>query len=92
MNLRTISWILYVVGIAMVAGSWVRLISPGVGWVGWVIGMCGWGMSFLPAYRRESLSGELQRLAQLHAAGQLTDAEFDQAKQTLLGQGSKAQK
>jgi hypothetical protein len=35
------SWILWAIGCALVAGSWVDLVSPQVGWIGFGIALCG---------------------------------------------------
>ena len=52
MSLFALSWVLYLVGIALIGGGYLGLVSPGVSWIGWLIGMAGWGMQFLPGYRK----------------------------------------
>jgi hypothetical protein len=42
-----ISWAFYLIGTAIVLGSYVGVVSPGIGWIGWIIGMIGWGMQFV---------------------------------------------
>lgn len=89
MALRKVSWVLYVVGIGGILGSWIGFVSPGIGWIFWLIAMAGWGMQFLPAYKQSLLSEELHRLARLHESGALTDEEFEQAKSTAIGKDSR---
>jgi hypothetical protein len=84
MSLRKISWAFYVVGLAIVAASWVNIVDAGIGWIGWVIGMIGWGLGFLPAAKRESLADEIARLERMHADGTLSDEEFQVAKESVL--------
>jgi uncharacterized membrane protein len=79
-----LSWVLYIVGFALVVGSWFNVVSATLGWTGFVLGMAGWGMQFLPGYRKERTTDELTRLAHLHGLGQLSDEEFDAAKQKAL--------
>ena len=42
-----ISWILYIIGGLIVFSSYLNLVPPGVGWIGWVIAMIGWGLQFV---------------------------------------------
>ena len=84
MTLRTLSWILYLVGIALVLGGYLNLVSAGVSWIGWVIGMAGWLMGFIPKKGQNSKATELERLAVLHQSGQLTDEEFSKAKASIV--------
>jgi hypothetical protein len=32
-----LTWILYLLGSALVFGSWLGIISPTVGWIGWLV-------------------------------------------------------
>jgi hypothetical protein len=88
MTLRTISWILYLVGIALVFGGYVNLVSPGVSWIGWLVGMTGWLMGFIQKKGQTSKVTELERLSVLHQSGQLTDEEFSKAKANIVGPDS----
>ena len=44
---RRISWVCYIVGISIVAASYLRLGPGWVGWAGWGVGMIGWGLQFV---------------------------------------------
>lgn len=83
--LHKVSWVLYIVGIGLILGSWLNVVSANVGWYGWLIAMAGWGMQFLPAYKGETLAQELERLSKLHSDGALTDDEYQSAKAAVLG-------
>ena len=87
MAFRIAIWVLYFTGCAIVLGSWVNLVSPGIGWIGWVMGMTGWLLGMTPLARKESIDRQIQRLADLHAAGQLTDVEFEAAKAKVVKPG-----
>lgn len=39
-----LSWVLYIVGTILVAGSWFGAVSVQVGWCGWIIAMIGWAV------------------------------------------------
>jgi hypothetical protein len=84
MTLRTISWILYLVGIALVFGGYLNLVSASISWIGWIIGMAGWLMGFIPKKGQNSKVTELERLSALHQTGQLTDDEFSKAKANIV--------
>ena len=88
MVLRKVSWALYIVGIGGILGSWIGLVAPGIGWIFWLMAMAGWGMQFLPGHKRSVLTIELQKLAQLHGSGELTDEEYEQAKSAVIGKTS----
>jgi hypothetical protein len=45
-----ISWLFYIVGTALVVGSWINVVGPTLGWIGFGFGLVGWGMKFLPGY------------------------------------------
>jgi hypothetical protein len=85
--LLPISWTFYLVGTALVLGSWLNLVSPQLGWLGWVIAMIGWGTQFLPGVRKKSVADEIQNLQALRDSGSLTEEEFEIQKQRLLGGG-----
>ncbi len=40
-------WGLYIVGVALVAGSYTGRVTPEVGWLGWALGMIGFAMQFV---------------------------------------------
>jgi hypothetical protein len=77
--LRTVSWTLYLVGIAIILGSYLRLVSPGVGWIGWVVAMAGWLIG-LTLRRKHPIVADLERLEALRAKGSITQEEFEQYK------------
>jgi hypothetical protein len=83
--MRTVSWIFYIVGFSLVVLSYTPLVSPEVGWGGWVMGMIGWLMGFLPGVRKKNLSEELAKLDELRRHGVLSDQEFEEAKAKLIG-------
>ncbi|MEZ0327122.1 MAG: SHOCT domain-containing protein [Fimbriimonas sp.] len=84
MTLRRISSVFYFVGIALVLGSWVNVVTSQIGWLGWVIAMLGWGAQFLPSQRRQSVADEIQKLQALRESGALDDVEFEMQKEKLL--------
>jgi hypothetical protein len=84
MNLRQVSWMLYIVGFALVAGSWFNIVSSQVGWIGFGIGIVSWAMAYLPGYRKASVSEELERLADLKRSGAIDEREFQEAKEKVL--------
>lgn len=63
--------------------AWALLIAGVVAIAAAVV----WHIKRQPA-NQASASGELERLANLHKAGALTDSEYQAAKSRLLGQGS----
>lgn len=36
--LRTVSWVFYIMDIALVAGGYLGIVSTGVRWIGWIVG------------------------------------------------------
>lgn len=40
--MRTLSWILYIVGTALVFGNWIGLVPTGIAWLGWLAALIGW--------------------------------------------------
>ena len=47
-------WSCWIVGFALVAGSWVNLVTVQIGWIGWGIGMLGVIGSRIPALNQGS--------------------------------------
>ena len=72
------------VGIAIILGSYLGLVSGPIGWAGWAIAMGGWVIGLVPGVRRPGITEQLASLCKLHERGQLTDEEFAQAKERLL--------
>ncbi len=68
--LRIISWTCYLVGGALVFASYLRLVSSGVAWAGWGIGMSGWVIIVLG-----------RRFCQLPEVVESTPAEDDDSQQ-----------
>ncbi len=83
--LGRVSWGLYVVGTALVIGSWINVVSGEIGWMGWVAGMIGWGLGYVDQKSKKGGVAELERLSNLHQQGELSDEEFAAAKEKLLG-------
>jgi|GEM_PF-6699176 len=83
MTLNIISWICYIGGTAVVLAGYIGLVSPSVSWIGWIVGMVGWGLSFFTR-KQQSTAQELERLAKLKADGTLSEEEFNHAKSNLL--------
>ncbi len=84
MTLSRLSSVFYIVGIALVLGSWLNVVSAQVGWIGWVIAMLGWGAQFLPGQRRPSVADEIRKLDELRHSGAITEQEFEDQKARLL--------
>ena len=85
-NTRSVSWLLYVVGSLLVFGSWVDLVSTGVGWAGWLMALVGWaaGDGRNPAIKAASRAEQIEKLDQLRQRRVITEDEFHQEKQRLL--------
>lgn len=47
MQLYKLAWLIWVVGTALIVMSWVNIVSPTVGWTGFVIAMLGTLLSFV---------------------------------------------
>ena len=41
-SIRYISWVCYLVGCALVFGSYLDIVPHGLAWIGWAVGMMGW--------------------------------------------------
>ncbi len=41
MERNRIAWWLWAVGAALIALSWFQIVTPGVGWIGFAVGMSG---------------------------------------------------
>ena len=79
-----LSWALYIVGFGIVIASWVNLVSSGIGWIGWIIGMAGFILGQVIHRRNPDVAKELERLSQLKDSGQITEQEYAEAKLRLL--------
>lgn len=82
--LGKVSWIFYIIGTALVFCSWINAVSAQTGWIGWVIGMIGWGLGAAQNKAKAGAVAELQKLSSLHQSGELSDEEYAAAKQQLL--------
>ncbi len=49
MRVRQLAWLLYLPGTALIVLSWVRIVPPEVGWLGFAVAGIGALMSYLPA-------------------------------------------
>jgi hypothetical protein len=48
MRLRQVSWAFWLIGTALIAGSWIDVVSPAVGWIGFAIALVGTAVSYVP--------------------------------------------
>lgn len=96
MRVQKISWILYFVGSLLVFGSWVNLVSTGVGWIGWLMAIIGWAIPNFVSPKREreriavpvqapiSRAEEIEKLQLLRKESVITEEEFLEEKQRIL--------
>ena len=89
MSLPVVSWIFYIVGISLVVGGYLGIVSDGVSWMGWGIGMVGWAMQYLPGYRDKSPARQIAEYAELRNQGLISEEEFEKKKASLLDPGTK---
>lgn len=81
---RTIAWTLYIFGFILIAGSWVRIVSPQVGWSGWLVGMAGWGMFQVGKLRRRTSAERLQDLDRMRQQGLVSDEEYVRQRDRII--------
>ena len=86
-----ISWLLYLVGSLLVFGSWVDLVPTGLGWVGWLMALAGWGAGHRGSQTDErqvplSTTEQIEKLDGLRQRAVITEEEFQQEKRRLLHQ------
>lgn len=81
---RAVAWALYLIGFALVVGSWLRLVSPGLGWAGWIVGMVGWGIFQIPKMRKPTPEDRLRDLEELHLKGLVSDEEYSLQRERIL--------
>jgi len=84
-TLRMITWTLYIVGLCIVAGSWIGIVPAGIGWLGWLIGMIGWALFYVPKMRGRTRADRLRELEQLHGQGLVSDEEFARQRDRIIG-------
>src|SRR5262249_27875397 len=48
MRLRQVCWVFWVSGTALIVLSWVNLVTPRVGWIGFAVAMVGALVSYIP--------------------------------------------
>jgi hypothetical protein len=90
MKVSKISGILYIVGSLLVFGSWVNLVPTGLGWIGWLMALIGWGLSNASNTSRErvvlpvSRADEIEKLDILRKEGVVTEEEFQLEKIRIL--------
>lgn len=95
MNLRKLSWALWIPGTLLVFLSWGKIVSPKVGNVGWWISLAGVVLSFVPmrgraacaapAEKPSAVVSDLDTLARLRERGDLTEEEYQRQRGKLLG-------
>jgi hypothetical protein len=86
-NARTATWALYVVGSLLVFGWWVRLVPPGLGWIGWLMAFAGWFIGNArdgDSQPQLSLAEQIEKLDLLRQKRIITDEEFQKEKSRLL--------
>ena len=87
MSLQNLSWVFYIVGFALVVGGYLGIVSNSISWIGWCIGMVGWGMQFLPNFRDKSPARQIAEYAELRNQGLISEEEFEKKKASLLDSG-----
>ena len=91
MNTGQITWLLYLIGSLLVFCSWVDLVPPGLGWIGWLMALVGWAAGSRQK-RAESADASASRAAQIEQLDALrmraviTEEEFLKEKQRVLDQ------
>lgn len=95
MNKRNISLTLYIVGSLLVFGSWAGLVPTGIGWLGWLAALIGWGLTNFNSQQRPiaakqvvqpSKAEELEKLAILRKEDFISEEEFQKEKERILHQ------
>ena len=91
MNTGQITWLLYVAGSLLVFCSWVDLVPPGLGWIGWLMALVGWAAGSRhnqagPSQTFPSRAAQIEQLDALRLRAVITDEEFLKEKQRLLDQ------
>ena len=90
MKISHVSWWLYLVGSLLVFGSWVDLVPTGVGWIGWLMALAGWGVGDRRGHDDRGgprhTADELEKLDQLRQRRVITAEEFEQEKRKLLAE------
>jgi hypothetical protein len=90
-NTGQITWLLYLVGSVLVFCSWVDLVSPGLGWIGWLMALVGWGAGSRQnraesSHTSPSRAAQIEQLDALRLRAVITDEEFLKEKQRILDQ------
>jgi membrane-bound ClpP family serine protease len=47
MDLHRVSWIVWIIGTALIILSWIHVVSGTIGWVGFVLALVGVVLSFI---------------------------------------------
>lgn len=79
------TWILYLIGSALVFGSWLGVINPTVGWIGWLVAT---GIALLSWSRRpaQPCSGKPRRGATTPQSSPFTAEEEAAARREVHGE------
>lgn len=92
MTLSGASWLLWLVGTLLIAGSWFQLVSAKIGWIGFAVAMLGSVLSWCRPRPPAAPPGppsqgivDLERLSDLRDRGVLSEEEFAAQKKKLLG-------
>ena len=94
MNLYKLSWVLWIPGTLLIVLSWIHVVSPKVGWVGFFMAGAGTLLSFVPPGSRTGASpgrgrasealDDLAKLTDLRDRGAISEQEFWEKKKALM--------
>jgi hypothetical protein len=85
------SWLLYLVGSLLVFGSWIDVVPPGLGWIGWLMALGGWAIGAKHHGSTElrtaiSTAEQIEKLDHLRERSVISEDEFQREKRRLLQQ------
>lgn len=92
MSLNRLGWLVWIPGTVLVVMSWTGHVSPRVGWFGFLLGLAGAFISWIPQRAAEPQPppapptplDEIAKLADLRDRGAITEDEFQRKKLDLL--------
>ena len=96
MRLYKIAWLFWIAGSIVIGLSWVNVVTPRVGWIGWGVALFGTVLSFFsrrgtccPAQSvstpPSSVVSDLDRLTQMRDRGDITEEQYLRQRNALLG-------
>jgi hypothetical protein len=81
------------VGSLLVFGSWIGVVPTGLGWIGWLVALAGWGVGnnaprqdVTKQNRVFSKADEIAKLDLLRKEDIITEEDFQEQKRRLLNQ------